>query len=37
MVTAIIVSFYVYRKLGGATGDTFGAVCEIAEVMPALA
>jgi adenosylcobinamide-GDP ribazoletransferase len=27
---------YAYRKLGGATGDTFGAVCEIVEVVPAL-
>ena len=25
-----------YRKIGGATGDTFGAVCEIVEIVPAL-
>jgi adenosylcobinamide-GDP ribazoletransferase len=27
-------SAYVYRKIGGATGDTFGAVCEMIEAMP---
>jgi cobalamin synthase len=31
-----MVSAYTYRKIGGATGDTFGAVCEIIEVVPAL-
>ena len=29
-------SVYVYRKIGGATGDTFGAVCEIVEAVPAI-
>jgi adenosylcobinamide-GDP ribazoletransferase len=29
-------SAYVYGKIGGATGDTLGAVCEIIEVAPAL-
>ncbi len=29
-------SAYAYRKIGGATGDTFGAVCEIVEAVPAL-
>jgi len=33
---AVAFSVYVYRRIGGATGDTFGAVCEIAELAPAL-
>jgi len=33
---ALLFSAYVYRKIGGATGDTFGATCEIAEAVPAL-
>jgi adenosylcobinamide-GDP ribazoletransferase len=33
---AALASGYVYRKIGGATGDTFGAVCEVVEVVPAL-
>ena len=36
MAATLAVSAYVYRKIGGATGDTFGAVCEIIEVVPAL-
>jgi adenosylcobinamide-GDP ribazoletransferase len=36
MTVTVAVSAYVYRKIGGATGDTFGAVCELAEVVPAL-
>ena len=32
----LLLAVYVYRKLGGATGDTFGAACEIVEVVPAL-
>lgn len=30
------LSAYAYRKIGGATGDTFGAVCEIVEAVPAI-
>ncbi len=33
---AVVFSAYVYRKIGGATGDTLGAACEIVEVVPAL-
>jgi adenosylcobinamide-GDP ribazoletransferase len=33
---AVAFSAYVYRRIGGATGDTFGAVCEIVELAPAL-
>ena len=36
MVVTLAFSAYVYRKIGGATGDTFGAVCEIIEIVPAL-
>lgn len=36
VVVTMALSIYVYRKIGGATGDTFGAVCEIIEVVPAL-
>jgi adenosylcobinamide-GDP ribazoletransferase len=36
VIAALMVSLYVYRKIGGATGDTFGAVCEIVEIVPAL-
>jgi adenosylcobinamide-GDP ribazoletransferase len=36
IVVTLALSIYVYRKIGGATGDTFGAVCEIIEVVPAL-
>jgi adenosylcobinamide-GDP ribazoletransferase len=31
-----ILALYFYRKIGGATGDTFGAVCEIVELVPAV-
>jgi cobalamin synthase len=34
MALTLAWSAYVYRKIGGATGDTFGAVCEIIEAMP---
>lgn len=33
---ALLFSAYVYRKIGGATGDTLGAACEIVEAAPAL-
>jgi adenosylcobinamide-GDP ribazoletransferase len=33
---ALLLAGYVYRKLGGLTGDTLGAVCEIVETLPAL-
>lgn len=36
VAVAIGFSVYVYRKIGGATGDTLGAVCEIVETVPAL-
>lgn len=40
-VLAIVASFavcvYVHRRIGGYTGDTLGAVCEIVEIVPALA
>jgi adenosylcobinamide-GDP ribazoletransferase len=36
LTVTLVLSAYVYRKIGGATGDTFGAVCEIIEVVPAV-
>ncbi|MHB8789345.1 MAG: adenosylcobinamide-GDP ribazoletransferase [Desulfobulbaceae bacterium] len=37
MLTVLIFAWYCRRKIGGATGDTLGAACEVAEVMVALA
>jgi adenosylcobinamide-GDP ribazoletransferase len=36
LVVTLLFAAYCYRKIGGATGDTFGAACEIAEIIPAL-
>lgn len=36
LLTTLVFSIFVQRKIGGATGDTLGAVCEIVEVIPAL-
>jgi adenosylcobinamide-GDP ribazoletransferase len=36
LAVALVLAGYVHRKLGGATGDTLGAACEIVEVVPAL-
>ncbi len=36
LTVTLLLAAYVYRKLHGATGDTFGAACEIVEVVPAL-
>jgi adenosylcobinamide-GDP ribazoletransferase len=36
VVLTLALSAHVYRKIGGATGDTLGAVCELIEVLPAL-
>lgn len=36
MALTLAFSVCVYRRIGGATGDTFGAVCEMIEVVPAL-
>lgn len=33
----LLVSWYIYRKLGGFTGDTLGAAAEITETLMALA
>jgi adenosylcobinamide-GDP ribazoletransferase len=32
----LVLSAYVRRKIGGATGDTLGAICEVVEIVPAL-
>ena len=36
MAVTILLAAYTKRKIGGATGDTLGATCEIVEVVPAL-
>lgn len=33
---ASLFALYVYRKIGGFTGDTLGAACELTELVPAL-
>ncbi len=35
--TVTLFSFWCYKKLGGATGDTLGAVCELTECGTAIA
>jgi adenosylcobinamide-GDP ribazoletransferase len=37
VATALVLALLFYRKIGGATGDTFGAACEIVELVPAAA
>ena len=37
LLTAALFLVYCFRKIGGYTGDTLGAVCEITEIIPALA
>ena len=36
LAATAVFSAYTYRKIGGATGDTLGAVCEIVEAVPAI-
>jgi adenosylcobinamide-GDP ribazoletransferase len=36
VLTTIVVSFWSRRKIGGFTGDTLGATCEIVEIIPAM-
>jgi adenosylcobinamide-GDP ribazoletransferase len=36
IAVTLLFSAYAYRKIGGATGDTCGAVCELVETIPAL-
>jgi adenosylcobinamide-GDP ribazoletransferase len=36
VIGTVLFSAYVRSKIGGLTGDTLGAVCEIVEVLPAL-
>lgn len=33
---SLLFAVYVYYKIGGSTGDTLGAACELAELIPAL-
>lgn len=36
IATGLLFAGYIRRKIGGFTGDTLGATCELAEVIPAL-
>jgi adenosylcobinamide-GDP ribazoletransferase len=36
LAVMLVAARYVDRKLGGATGDTLGAVCELVETIPAV-
>ena len=36
LAAMLVSAAYLYRKLGGITGDTLGAVSEILETVPAL-
>jgi adenosylcobinamide-GDP ribazoletransferase len=36
LAATFLLAVYVARKIGGATGDTLGAVCELVESVPAL-
>ena len=37
LILALAFSWYCKRKIGGATGDTLGAVCELTETVTAIA
>ena len=37
LIVVLLFAAYTHRKLGGATGDTLGAACEIGETIPPLA
>lgn len=37
LLAAALFSVYCFRKIGGYTGDTLGAGCELMEVIPAIA
>ncbi len=36
MAVALLLALYGQRKIGGYTGDTLGATCEVVELVPAL-
>lgn len=36
LIIAALFSLYCFRKIGGYTGDTLGALCEITEIAPAM-
>lgn len=36
IAVTICFAWYTYRKIGGLTGDTLGAACEIVEIVPLL-
>ena len=36
LAAGLLFALHVYRKIGGLTGDTLGAACELVEVVPVL-
>ena len=36
LLVTLLLAIYNHRKIGGSTGDTFGAACELIELVPAL-
>ena len=36
-VAALLMGFWIYRSIGGLTGDSYGAIEEVAEVVALLA
>jgi adenosylcobinamide-GDP ribazoletransferase len=36
VAVALLLALYSSRKIGGYTGDTLGATCEVVELVPAL-
>jgi adenosylcobinamide-GDP ribazoletransferase len=36
LIGAVLFSLYCFWKIGGYTGDTLGALCEITEIVPPL-
>jgi len=36
ILVALLLATYSWKKIGGWTGDTLGATCEIVEIAPAL-
>jgi adenosylcobinamide-GDP ribazoletransferase len=36
ILVTLLLAAYSWKKVGGWTGDTLGATCEIVEIIPAL-
>jgi adenosylcobinamide-GDP ribazoletransferase len=35
-LAALLLAVYTFRRIGGLTGDTLGAACELTELCPPL-